>query len=269
MNFVKGGFLVGNRIMGNLEESRRMADKEGTVGGVTAQSPEAKGEVGTLGLDEDGPDRSLREVDEELSTVIARSVKKMKGGKKEKIEPGSADVCMSTSVVGTKKLKGKRKREDNSKEHPSSTPSVNKSSITSNSASSAGKADKRRSKEEMKARKAAKRAERAKVTREADTTNQKRESAAVGPATTSPPVSASAPLQVSLTSGRHAVRQRYIAQKRMACMDAQALKEVCEQRACNATLLTGHRYSCSKPSARFPSQNEHRFQRIATNKRVS
>lgn len=191
MNFVSGGLLVGDRMefpeSTVLPGKKRKAEDEPTV-----QEPETKK---TKQDNEPQPDPDANVNDEDK--------RKRKAEKRERKEQESK------AKEERRMLKAARKAEKSSKP---STDDNDKARL---------KAEKRARREERRARKEQKRARRAaKAQGLSAPSTETTASSSESDGTATPPVAS------AVFGGRHAVRQRYIMQKRRAHMDPQALKEI-------------------------------------------
>jgi Pin2-interacting protein X1 len=227
MNFVSGGYLVGGEITRDVKKEVEVK---------TEIKIEVKSE----------PESSDSEIKEKKSKKRKRSGEgeTIEGPPKLKRKKKSIDLRQDvvketeTDESATKSKREKREMKDKkSKKSSSSSSATNSPAPTSGeplTEKTRRKAEKRANKEEKKLKKALKKA--AKEAARSNPTNndpsseseEEEDNTLVDsePTTgTSTPRSA-----VGLTfnaGGRHAVRRRYIQQKRMAFMDPQALKEVC------------------------------------------
>lgn len=224
MNFVSGGFLVGDKITKNSDIKKEVeikteikSEPESDDGAVdkkdkkrkrderTEEEPKLKRKKKSMDLREDGKTES--------------DTPKSKKGKKEKKDK--------------KKDKSKKsKRESSSDPEPPTdalaTPSSGPEPLTEKARR---KADKKARKEEKKAKKALKKAAKkaAKKDSSDDSSSESEEEESTSAVSSVPVSGASTPAPAGLTynpRGMHAVRQRYIRQKKAATMDAQAMREV-------------------------------------------
>lgn len=194
MNFVSGGLLVGDKMefpkSTVLPGKKRKAEEQAVV-----EEPETKKTKQSMEPEAE----SSANVDEERSKKIE---KKQRKERKEREAKAKEERRLQ---------KAARKAEKSSK---SSTDDSEKSRL---------KAEKRARKEERRARKEQKRARRA-----AKEENRSKSTTETSAATSSSESDGTAtpPVANTVFGGRHAVRQRYIMQKRRAHMDPQALKEI-------------------------------------------
>lgn len=192
MNFVSGGLLVGDK----------MEFPKSTVLPVKKRKAE---DMADLEEPELKKTKGIADAEAGLSGNVDKEQKK-KAEKKERKERKERE---SRAKEERKLQKAARKAEKSSTK---STDGLEKARL---------KAEKRARKEERRARKEAKRARKAAkdVTRSKPTTETSA-SSSESEGTATPPVAD------TVFGGRHAVRQRYIMQKRRAHMDPQALKEI-------------------------------------------
>lgn len=234
MNFVSGGLLIGDKMeVADEDEAPRRAslvtmDKPAEE--ITSSKKRKAGEIAAEPLEEKRLKKKKKSCDLRAATEAAAL---------QKEEPET-----STTSKQSKKEKQRRRPDVDA-----SVKAVEPGTVLS------GDAEERESKEARRARKAARKAERAarhsetevstdekarlkeeKRAHKADRRKRKEEkrklkagkpeaAAAVLP---TPPSGVSTPTLENLAFGgsRHAVRQRYILQKRMASLDPQALKEI-------------------------------------------
>lgn len=199
MNFVSAGLLVGDRIQKGK-------------GSASDDKDSAKADSGSVGK----KDRKRKAAEEDVAERLTGKKRKIRGAAggqdlpqgpttgKENFEP--VGVNQESDVVSEDRVKkvSKKRRKSTKDDDPPIKP------ITSS--------EKQRLKEEKRARKEErrKRKEARRLKKEA-----KRKAAA-----TKEVVQEARPAAQSIHGGRHAVRHRYIQQKRMAGMDAQAMNEI-------------------------------------------
>ncbi|KAF2474672.1 uncharacterized protein BDR25DRAFT_340436 [Lindgomyces ingoldianus] len=239
MNFVSGGFLVGDRIQKRIKK-----EVKGDVGEDIESEDEA--------VEKKSKKRKREKDDGNVKGESVDEQPKLKR-KKKSMDLRSAVTTGGAPQADSSKIKSKSKKEKERKEkksNKSKKSSTSSSTSTSESAKplqedavfdkSKRKAEKRARKDEKKLKKALKRA--AKETArpdpntyeptslssisEAEETDEATSVPISGPTTgTSTPLTSVSGLSFG-AGGRHAVRQRYIRQKKMASMDPQALKEI-------------------------------------------
>ncbi|KAF1832911.1 hypothetical protein BDW02DRAFT_570613 [Decorospora gaudefroyi] len=225
MNFISGGFLVGDKITKSSGIKKEVeiktevkSEPESDNGGIDKKSKKRKREDGTD--DEPKLKRKKKSVDlrEEAREEVDRP--KMKKDKKDKKKDKSR----------------KSKQAASSDPEPCSdnapTPVSDPEPLTDKARR---KAEKKARKEEKKVKKALKKAAKraAKANADSDDSSSEGEEEESAPSTlssvpvsgTCTPVLASAGLTFT-PRGMHAVRQRWIRQKKAATMDAQAMKEI-------------------------------------------
>ncbi|KJX95152.1 G-patch domain protein [Zymoseptoria brevis] len=215
MNFVSGGLLVGDKM--EFPKSTVMMDKAAPGAGKkglkrkadqdTSEQPESKKKMAIVDAD-----NQSSEDDSDDNEVAAPAKKEKK--RKSKVE--------QNDVVSTKAAaKEIRRREKAERKAAREARKASKWGADSGEKARlkiekrARKEERRQRKEEKRRRQAAKTASSAQAS-----TTQTSASSSDSDGTATPPVSG------GFAGGRHAVRQRYIQQKRMASMDPQALKEI-------------------------------------------
>ncbi|KAF2090637.1 hypothetical protein K490DRAFT_71014 [Saccharata proteae CBS 121410] len=225
MNFVSGGFLVGDKIE-NLKKLE---------GGKAGSTPEVK----------------------ETAKVVEESPQSERsGGKRKRSESSESSSSSDTPSLKRKKRKsnlqaefesdkvdGKAEKKKSKKSKKTAENGAEDSKVTgSGSTSSDEKAERKRRKAEKKARKEAKKEKKAaklekkeskkrdkeqrkqEKTKKADSSSDSSSESETEVAASKPAAPVAAP--VNFGGSRLAVRQRYIRQKKMASMDPQALKEI-------------------------------------------
>lgn len=217
MNFVSGGLLVGDKMedkppaaKSSSSSKKRKADEavdeeDTQVTKSRKIEPESRSGAITEGLSlESGrTEKSKSKKDKKIS----------KSGDTATHESAKSDSDSNSQSEDAAKEE-KRKR----KERRKAEKSVKSSKSTSEDDEKARlKQEKRARKEERRKRKEEKRQK--KAAKEAAKSQEASVSSSESEGTATPPVSTNA-------GGRQAVRQRYIASKRMASMDPQALKEI-------------------------------------------
>lgn len=215
MNFVSGGLLVGDR-MQKPEEKGAVKQEESNLlehadnKGEKRKAEDAAGKDSTTDKKRRKVQNSASE-DPRQSSSDAKAVSAKKSRRKDKKKQNQHadgeddEKDASTSSVEEKRSKKRRKKEGRTDD--SSSAEV----VTDEKARL--KAEKRARKEERRKRKEAKRLEKANEESTRSTEAEKEDREAAAPAR-------------AVHSGRHAVRHRYIQQKRMAGLDAQAMKEI-------------------------------------------
>lgn len=233
MNFISGGFLVGDKIekKASKAEAAESALKEALV--------KEKGE----GKEESKKRKRATDEGDTATTDSQPRLKRKKGTSDLKVA-AVVQMVDDASVNEFKSKKKQKQKEAEEKLPESSTDvyaTVTNSSITlsdEKAAKKRRKAEKRALKEAKRLKKAERRAEKEKAKSNATSTTStavpsreqsmpfssaeeevEKEQAQKIPPPPSNPV-------LSFAGGRHAVRQRYIRQKKMASMDPQAMKEV-------------------------------------------
>lgn len=198
LNFVSGGFLIGDKI-----------EKKKPLGAEGSQATAAgKAEASTAG----GVKRKWSNKDaaptatDEVSRGLSQSAKVSES------EFSSSDSESETEAIAKPALKPSKKHKNKK----------------GTDAEVKDKDAKRLAKEERRARKEERRKRRAERQIRRAEKEKKKEATKTGQSTALTPAAAPAIAQVPIhmNGSRHATRQRYIQQKRMASMDPKALKEI-------------------------------------------
>lgn len=218
INFISAGFLVGDKIelKSTVMPNSKLASKQAAPAVANNASDDAgsskkrkRSEVETPkdnSSDSDSSDSSSDDIEEPPKS------KKTKESKKEKKSKKSSTKESSSESTDESKSKERRKKEKKDKKRK--VAEGTSSEDETRAERKARKAERRAKKEEKRRKKEEKRASK---------------SATATPSSTTPgtPSESAQPSPAAALFGRQAVRQRYIAQKRMAHLDPQALKEVC------------------------------------------
>lgn len=232
MNFVSGGYLVGDKITRDVKEAQEARIKQEALVKVEIKSEPESSDGGVIEKKSKKRKRSGEEPPVEEAQKLKRKKKSM-----DLREEAAKDTETGEHVAKNKKDK-KERRDKKGKKSSSATDSPDLASTEPLTDKSRRKAEKRARKEEKQLKKALKKA--AKTAARSNPTANDSSSESEEDSDSTPVVSVattgtSTPSSVAgLTfsaGGRHAVRQRYIRQKRMALMDPQALKEVCRPKS--------------------------------------
>jgi Pin2-interacting protein X1 len=228
MNFVSGGFLVGDKITRDLKEAQEARIKQEAQVKVEIK-PEPESSDG--GVSEKKSKKRKRH-----GEASPEEGQKLKRKKKSMNLRQEASKQTETDESTAKPKKDKKEKKGTKSKTPSSAPSATESPVSASTElltdKARRKAEKRARKEERQLKKALKKAAK-EAARSNDTTQdssseseeEEDNAPVVTVATATSKPSSAAGLTFS-AGGRHAVRQRYIRQKRAALMDPQALKEV-------------------------------------------
>lgn len=209
INFISAGYLVGDKIqlkstvMPNPKPGLQNATPDSA--GKKRKRSEPEQPTKEVSSESDSSDSSDDDnVEEAPKSKRSKDLKKEKKSKK----PTSKE----SSTESTDESKSKDRRRKEKKDKKRKVTDGTSSEDETKAERKARKAERRAKKEEKRRRKAEKKAAK---------------SGTATPSTTpATPAEPAAPVTAALF-GRQAVRQRYIAQKRMAHLDPQALKEVC------------------------------------------
>lgn len=203
VGFVRGGYLVGDRVVDDLKE-----EEGDTRSDVKKESRSGKRKAVEVVPIDGKPSKKLKAVKEESPVV--------------KSEPVSED---DTAVPSTIRKDKKRKDKDRKKSRSEESGIDNAKASTASDTDD--RASRRNAKEEKRARKEERRKRKAeKALRKAERRHVVTVSDDNTPTTDTAPTSGQSTPTALSTVARQAVRHRYIQQKRMASMDAQAMKEI-------------------------------------------
>ncbi|KAJ4301047.1 telomerase inhibitor [Kalmusia sp. IMI 367209] len=226
MNFVSGGFLVGDKIEKGVKRDDIKLEIKSEPESSDSEAQEKKSKKRKRASEDE-------EVKDEGQGGEQPKLKRKKKSMNLREEAAKEDAA-SESTSKPKKEK-KNKKDKKSKITPETSATNTPASVSEPLTDKARrKAEKRARKEEKKLKKALKRAAKEAARSNPATEDPSSESeeeeestlASSTPATgTSTPASGSSGLTYN-PRGMHAVRQRYIRQKKMASMDPQALKEI-------------------------------------------
>lgn len=256
MSFVRGGFLVGDRIEDAMPAAEKAEKAEIDTALPLTEVPVASAQqMDTEEASADEPKRKSKKRKSESMEVTESD----RAGKKKRRADADADLT-------TKKTKSnkKRRRTDDGlgvaatpadpivsnapSQLTSAAPSQPTSATSTRSSSPSSpdnKAERKRRKEEKRVRKEAKRLEKEQKRAKKEAKRQKKAASASDTSSSEEeadgtttdtghgqavavkePAAAAVKPAISFSGGRHAVRQRYIRQKKMASMDPGALKEI-------------------------------------------
>jgi Pin2-interacting protein X1 len=224
MNFVSGGFLVGDKIEKKADVKVEVKEEVKEVK-IKVEEESDSGEKKSKKRKRD------READGEVKQEDAGEQPSLKRKRKS---GNLRDEAAEKEEEGRKSKKEKEKKKSKKSESASMEPSDSPAATSEEPLSDKAKrkAEKRARKEERKLKKAlkkaAKEAARSNKEAESDSSSSEDEETETPTTTSAPTTGTSTPVGLAFGSGaRHAVRARYIRQKKMASMDPQALKEVC------------------------------------------
>jgi Pin2-interacting protein X1 len=245
IRFVKGGLLVGDKIQDLIEdEKKRVRKLKAEESSSESHSSDAESTEGTpVEEDRTSKKRKLDDVDEGVPEVVAVKVKKSKKQKKEKdgetkikkskksrIESSSASDAEVTETLSKVKLS---KKEKKAKKEALAEAEADSESSEDEEAKRIRKQDKKKRKEEKRLRKEQAKAAEADSSKESKSKSKKdkkkkdkdksKESSRVTTVENTPVGSGTS---TPVMGGRHAVRARNIAQKRLAAMDVAGLNQV-------------------------------------------
>jgi Pin2-interacting protein X1 len=212
INFVSAGFLVGDKmdLKSTVMPNPKLASEKPALD--AANKKRKRSDVEQQSTNDASSDSDSSDSDDEDDVEEAPKPKKIKESKKDKKSKKSSSKDTSSDSADESKSKDKRKKEKKDKKRKA--------------ADASGSEDETRA--ERKARKAERRAKKDAKKEEKRRRKEERKAAKSGTATPSTiPETPAEPAPVAALYGRQNVRSRYIAQKRLAFMDPQAMKEVC------------------------------------------
>ncbi|KAJ3961785.1 telomerase inhibitor [Colletotrichum tropicale] len=215
MRFVSGGFLVGDQVKESVDGEPKEESKD-DVKMEDIPAAESSSKKSKKRKAEESSDESESSEDEKTRKKRRKEKKekkrKSKAAKEDVSEDTQDDVEKKAKKDKKKEKKEKKKAEKDSSDAESSDEKASKKKSKKDKAESKeADAEKAARKEEKRKRKEEKRAKK-EASRESSST----------PATSTPASGTSTPV----LRGHHAVRSRWIAQKRMATMDDKALNQI-------------------------------------------
>jgi Pin2-interacting protein X1 len=238
IRFVQGGFLVGDQIQhlidGEAERVRKLAvgdvalsmddSSDSTVSSDSGEEPEPLVEK-----PKKSKKRKLEEL-HEVPEVVAVKIKKSKKNRKPDALPGVAvEIVAAVEDVKMPKKKSKRKREAEAKvdddEDSAETKKHKKEKKEKKEKSKAALEEDSTKESRKKSKRDKKKGEPESQTESTDSTRPITKENT--PSTPSTPIEVDSGRSTPMMQGRHAVRARNIAQKRLASMDVASLNQVC------------------------------------------
>ncbi|CAI6341659.1 unnamed protein product [Periconia digitata] len=236
MNFVSGGFLVGGEIKAKneIEVKKEVEVKQEIKSESEGDEPKSKKRKRSSG-DTKGEKEETGENQPKLKRK-KKSINLREGAGDDDDDEEDEDEAVNDSSSKSKKSKKDKKDKKDKKSRKSSSTDT-PSSTDPASDKARRKAERRARKEKKKLKKALKKAAKeaaqsnptsndpSSSSSEDDDEEQSTPSSSTLTSGVSTPASGASGLNFGM-NGRHAVRQRYIRQKKMAGMDPQALKEI-------------------------------------------
>ncbi|TDZ58304.1 Protein PXR1 [Colletotrichum trifolii] len=227
MRFVSGGLLVGDQIKKDVDAEPKEENKDDIKMDDVPAAPESLDKKSKKRKVEESSDESSSSEDEKARKKRRKEEKK--AAKKAKAEAADSDD-VSASDNKDKKRKSKSAKEDVSEDTQDAKKSKKdkkkekrKADRDSDAEDSESKSSKKKRKsDETNAEKAARREEKRRRKDEKRAKKEASREASSTPATSTPASGTSTPV----LRGHHAVRSRWIAQKRMATMDDKALNQI-------------------------------------------
>jgi Pin2-interacting protein X1 len=211
INFISAGFLVGDKmdLKSTVMPNPKLASEKTALD--VANKKRKRSDVEQQSTNDASSDSDSSDSDDDEDVEEAPKSKKVKESKKDKKSKKSSSKDASSDSTDESKSKDKRRKEKKDKKRKATDTS--------------GSEDETRA--EKKARKAERRAKKDAKKEEKRRRKEEKKAAKSGTATPSTiPGTPAEPAPVAALYGRQNVRQRYIAQKRLAFMDPQAMKEV-------------------------------------------
>lgn len=221
MRFVSGGFLVGDQVKESVDGEPKEESKD-DVKMEDIPAAESSSKKSKKRKAEESSDESESSEDEKTRKKRRKEEKKEK---KRKSKAAKEDVSEDTQDDAERKAKKDKKKEKKEKKEKKKAEKD-----SSDAESSDEKASKKKSKKdkaeakETDAEKAARKEEKRKRKEEKRAQKEASRESSFTPAKSTPASGTSTPI----LRGHHAVRSRWIAQKRMATMDDKALNQVCD-----------------------------------------
>ncbi|PVH85666.1 hypothetical protein DL98DRAFT_482745 [Cadophora sp. DSE1049] len=234
--FVSGGFLIGDKIQilidAEAERIRKLALGEGEGSSSdSSSSSDSEGEAAPVEETKKSKKRKLEVLEEVEPEVVAFKVKKSKKSKKErKIQesveesaPSEEEQVAKKSKKSKKDRKAKAEAEDTEeaeikrrKKEKKEKKEKGREEKAASNIEETEKEKKRRQKKEKRQKKKAAEEESPEVSESSLPTTKE----------STPLATPSSGRSTPMMQGRHAVRSRYIAQKRLASMDAASLNQI-------------------------------------------
>lgn len=247
IRFVKGGFLLGDKIQllidGEVERVRKLED--GSDSSDSDSSEEEEEESAQVEEVKKSKKRKAEALVEAVPEVVAVKVKKSKKSKSESRPEQEVVAALSDIKLSKKSKKEREAKEAQEESNESSEESESKRRKREKRERKAERAARRERKEKKRAAKLeAKDGSKSKKSkREKDKSDESSGSSDISTKGSTPSVPVTAPSSgrsTPMMQGRHAVRARNIAQKRMASMDVASLNQVCRYNyaMCRLQLLT-------------------------------
>jgi Pin2-interacting protein X1 len=211
IRFVPGGFLIGDKIEKLIDDEaerlRVLKVKEGND-------------------DSDSSDSSESEAEEVAQTPAAKE-KKSKKERQSESKPDKAERAAAKALAKEEKraLKKKRKASAAVEEEGSDEETEKSSKKRRKDQETSSETAATETKEERRVRRAAKKEKKEKKRKEKGISSISLPTSTSASASATPTSQPGTP--ISMMSGRHAVRSRNIAQKRLAVMDMASLNQVC------------------------------------------
>ncbi|KZL81367.1 g-patch domain-containing protein [Colletotrichum incanum] len=228
MRFVRGGWLVGDQVKDEPTAEPKEEDKDDVKTEDVPAVGETSGKKSKKRKAEESSEDDSSSEDEKAKKKRRKEEKK--AAKKLKAEADSEE--MSASEKKDKKRKSKSAKEDASEDTQDETEKkskkdkkkkVKKEAESDEEESSDDKASKKKRKGETDAEKAARKEEKKRRKEEKRAKKEALRESTSTPSTSTPTASGTS---TPVLRGHHAVRSRWIAQKRMATMDDKALNAI-------------------------------------------
>jgi len=240
IRFVKGGLLIGDKIQDLIADEKERVRKLKAVGSSSESdsSEEESDEETPSAQEKKSRKRKLEDVEDVAPEIVAVKVKKSKKtkdkdsegktkkSKKSRIESSSASDAEVTETLSKVKLS---KRERKAKKDALADAEADAESSEDEEARRVRKQEKKKRKEEKRLRKEQAKADPSKESKSKSKKDKKKEkdkSKESSRMTTVENTPVGSGTSTPVMGGRHAVRARNIAQKRLAAMDVAGLNQV-------------------------------------------
>ncbi|WYZ35026.1 hypothetical protein EsH8_I_001302 [Colletotrichum jinshuiense] len=233
MRFVSGGWLVGDQLKENPDAEPKEETKDDVkMEDVPVATEDSSKKSKKRKVEESSEDESSSE--DEKSRKKRRKEAKKAAKKVKAAEAAAATESEEPSATEKKKRKAKSAKEDDSEDTQDETEikskkdkkKKEKKAESDGEESSDDKASKKKRKGETEAERAARKEEKKRRKEEKRAKKEASRESTSTPATTGTSTPTASGTSTPMLRGHHAVRSRWIAQKRMATMDDKALNQI-------------------------------------------
>ncbi|KAK0100249.1 telomerase inhibitor [Cadophora gregata f. sp. sojae] len=245
--FVSGGFLIGDKIQilidAEAERIQKLAlgENEDSSSDLSSAS-DSEEEAAPIEKTKKSKKRKLEVLEEAEPEVVALKVKKSKKSKKARKnqDPVEEESAPSEDEKATKKSKkSKKDRKPKGEVEDTEEEKRKKEKKEKKERKMQEKAVEETEETEKEKRRREKKEKREKKKAAEEDTPEVSESSLPTTKESTPLATPSSGRSTPMMQGRHAVRSRYIAQKRLASMDAASLNQVCHSRRASCLLFPG------------------------------